>query len=354
VHDSHKGGTGIGLSITRDLVNVLHGTINVSSEVGKGTVFELSVPVGKEHLASDEYVITDPAVPQKSNHIVNKWKEMESFTNHIHDNSKQSILVIEDNEDLRNFIAENLETDYEVHTAENGKTGMSLGLSHIPDLVVTDIKMDGMDGLTLCSNLKNDERTSHIPVIILTARATQEEKMEGLNTGADDYLVKPFNMPELKVRISNLLTQREKLKDHYSRSLVTTLSTSEMESIDDKFMKKVVTIVNKRMSDFSFDVRSLQEELGMSRMHLFRKLKALTGIPPVTLIRNMRLEKAAKLISCKAGNITEIANSVGISNPSYFSKCFRDYFGVLPKDYTGSGEMNSIKVANGQGKHTSQ
>jgi YesN/AraC family two-component response regulator len=226
--------------------------------------------------------------------------------------------------------------DYNVLEAEDGKEGANLALTMIPDLIITDLMIPGMDGVSLCSLLKNDERTSHVPVIMLTAKATADERIEGLKSGADDYITKPFNMTELKVRVSNLLEQREKLRLKYRNNLIFSLSDKTSASVDDKFMEKIYNIIRENIRDFNFDSGALHEKAGMSRVHLFRKLKAITGIPPSTLIRNIRLETAARYLLSNAGNITEISNSIGISNPSYFTKCFRKYFGVSPKDYASS------------------
>ncbi|MDP4224179.1 MAG: DNA-binding response regulator, partial [Bacteroidota bacterium] len=188
-------------------------------------------------------------------------------------------------------------------------------------------------GISLCKLLKNDERTSHIPVIMLTAKATTEDKIAGLRTGADDYIVKPFNMTELTERISNLLAMRDRLKLKYGKFNLLDIGANPPESVDDRFMIRVLKAVRENIKDYSFDVGSLQEQLGMSRTHLTRKLKILTGFAPGALIRNLRLEKAAELLTGKAGNVTEVANSVGISNPATFTRAFRTYFGVLPKEY---------------------
>jgi len=341
-YDSLSTGTGIGLSLTKELVTLLHGKIDVVSEKEKGSVFEVEFPIGKDHLKDDEYVILESRHSEKGEMEISNLSESNFLTLDYHDHGRYRILVIEDNSDLRRFISVSLEDEYEVSAAENGKIGYNLGIGIIPDIIITDIMMDGIDGLTLCKKFRDDERTSHIPIIILTAKATDEDKITGLETGADDYLTKPFNLVELKVRISNLLLQRERLKIRYMGAGAFQVNDPDEESVDDKFMKKVNAIINEKMADFDFDVRALQEELGMSRMHLFRKLKVLTGIAPVVYIRNKRLERAAQMLAHKTGNVTEIANSVGISNPSYFAKCFRDNFGMSPKDYNNNGRANGI------------
>ena len=190
-----------------------------------------------------------------------------------------------------------------------------------------------MDGFQLCEKLKTDERTSHIPVILLTAKATNQDKIEGLETGADDYIMKPFDADLLKVRIRNLIEQRRKLREHFKKEGLIELEDKEITSIDKKFLQKAVEIINKNLSDTSFGVEMFAEEVSMSRRNLDRKLVALTGDSPGDLIRRLRLIYASKLLMQKFGNISEIALEVGFSNPAYFSKCFREQFGITPSEY---------------------
>jgi AraC-like DNA-binding protein len=206
--------------------------------------------------------------------------------------------------------------------------------------------MPDLDGISLCRQIKNDERTSHIPVILLTAKAASDDKIAGLQSGADDYIIKPFNMDELGTRISNLLAIREKLRLKYDRIHIMDSGKWIPESVDDKFMERILKIINSNLRDHNFDVGWLQEHIGMSKTHLTRKLKILTGLSPGTLIRNIRLEKAAELLKNNKGNITEIANIVGVSNPSNFTKSFRKYFGVSPKEYSKHKNTIHPQVSN--------
>ena len=336
-------GSGIGLSLTRELTSLLHGDIKVTSIPGAGSEFLVSLPLGKEHLSSDEYLILKD--PQKkaavsgilSYPLITTPDKKRKLTEGM-----KKVLVIEDNEDLRSFIMDSLSDQYQVLGAENGRTGINIAFTMMPDIIITDIMMPDIDGIRLCSELKNDERTSHIPIIILTAKATTDDKIEGLKSGADDYVIKPFNMDELKTRITNLLSIREKLTYRFTGKSETL--SEKTESVDDRFMEKVISIINKNISNFDFDVRILHEHLGMSRMHLSRKLKILTGLSPHIFIRNIRLEKAAELLFHNTGNTTEIANSVGISNTSGFSKAFRDYFGVSPKKYLNQSRQPNNRL----------
>jgi len=193
--------------------------------------------------------------------------------------------------------------------------------------------MPKMDGFELCEKLKTDERTSHIPVILLTAKATNQDKIEGLETGADDYIMKPFDAEVLKARIMNLIEQRRKLREHFKKEGLIELEDKEIKSIDKKFLQKAVEIINKHLSDTSFDVEMFAEEISMSRRNLDRKMIALTGESTSDIIKRARLTRASKLLTQKSGNISEIALEVGFGNPAYFSKCFREQFDLTPSEY---------------------
>ncbi len=330
-------GTGIGLSLTQEFVTLLHGYIEVTSEKDLGSTFTVTIPVGKEHLSTDEYVVADThpyssGIPEIDIDHHTILKEAESAC------KKSQVLIIEDNSDLRDFIKDNLSKDYHVYEAGNGKAGIDIAFAKIPDLVVTDIIMPDLDGIEVCRKLKNDERTSHIPVIILSAKTTQDNRMEGFATGADEYLSKPFDINELRIRISNLLVQRARLRHKYGLIAESGDDGGSSATVDDMFMRKVNSIINENIKNFDFDVGALQEKLGMSRIHLYRKLKALTGLSPSSIIHYHRMKIAAKMIQEKKANLTEIALSIGISNPSYFSRCFREFYGVSPKDFINQPE----------------
>jgi signal transduction histidine kinase/DNA-binding response OmpR family regulator len=334
-NESQSHGTGIGLSLTQELTSLLHGEINVSSTPGKGTEFFVSLPLGKTHLSKEEYIIINPVQAGRAEgtfttHSIRSFSDINSKTPEV----MMKVLIIEDNEDLRSFIRENLADQYQVLGAENGRTGINIAFTMMPDIIVTDIMMPDVTGIVLCAQLKNDERTSHIPIIMLTAKTTMDDKLEGLRSGADDYIIKPFIMDELKARIANLLTIRENLKLKYREFTTSEQGGKNTKSIDDIFLERTIRIINENISDFDFDVGKLHERMGMSRMHLSRKLRILTGLSPHILIRNIRMQKAAELLVKNAGNITEIAYSVGISNASGFTNAFRDYFGVSPKKYS--------------------
>ncbi len=332
--ESDGSGVGIGLSITREFVKLMHGEINVTSEHLKGTIFSLIIPVGYNHLRKDEYELA-----KKNRNVDTDY--LESFEDYNGYEDKEigldddinHVLLVEDNRDLRIFIKENLGSGYFYHEADNGKDGLKIAFEIIPDMVITDIIMPDLNGNELCRILKNDERTSHIPIIMLTARSSVEDKIKGLRSGADDYLSKPFDIDELKIRLRNLLKQREMLRLKYGMLTGLENHTGKSVTQDDRLMNKITRLINENLRDFNFDVGVLQEKVGMSRVHLYRKIKAITGLSPSILIRNIRMKQAALLIRQQEGSISDVAFSIGFTNPSYFSRCFREFYGVLPRDF---------------------
>jgi len=326
------GGTGIGLSLTRELTVLMKGEIYVRSALGNGTVFILTLPAGKDHLEPSEYVLKEDKELIFSETVT---KEMEKPITR-QDSGKgleHEILVVEDNADLRNFIRESLSDEYSIIEAEDGKLGVEKATTGVPDLVISDIMMPGMDGIELCGRLKSDERTSHVPVILLTAKSTQRDKIEGLGEGADDYISKPFDMAELKARIRNLLDQREKLKQKYLGMVGLDWNQLSVTTLDEKFLKKITAVISERMHDSEFNVEGLQDEMAMSRVNLYRKLKALTGDTPSELIRTLRLKTAAVMLEKGDENITQISLNTGFSNSSFFAHVFKKEYGITPGEY---------------------
>jgi len=254
------------------------------------------------------------------------------------------ILIVEDNSDLRLYIRGYLDNSYSIIEAEDGQQGLERAIENVPDLIISDVMMPKMDGFELCERLKTDQRTSHIPIIILTARAGIESKIEGLETGADDFITKPFDPKELQTRIKNLIDQRRKLQDRFMKNIrkfgiehLVEIETDEMTSMDQKFMQKVIQAVHKYLSDPEFNTEMLSSSISLSRMQVHRKLSALTGQTPGRFIRSIRLNKAAEMLKNKTGTVTEIAFEVGFNNLSYFAKCFHEQFGKTPKEFIPKG-----------------
>ncbi len=335
-------GTGIGLALVKDLVALHHGTITVTSEPGKGSEFIVTLPIGKSHLKPEEIVdepttnIT-PVLPtfEEESGVLSELGERETLRFAQVDNSedKPILLVIEDNTDVREYIKTYLLPIYTVLEARDGAEGIEKAKETIPDLIISDVMMPKMDGYEVCSKLKQDEKTSHVPIILLTAKASKEDKIGGLETGADDYLIKPFDSAELLVRVKNLIESRKKLREKFGKELVT-LKPAEVAvtSVDQVFLTKVIEAIEKQMGDEQFGVNELANAIGLSSKQLQRKLKGLANTTASDFIRSFRLQRAKELLLKDSTTIAEVAYSVGFSSPAYFTKCFSEQFGMTPSE----------------------
>jgi signal transduction histidine kinase/ligand-binding sensor domain-containing protein/DNA-binding response OmpR family regulator len=339
VKDTH--GSGIGLALTKELVELHYGTIKVSREVGKGTEFTVRLPLGKEHLKPEEILseteiqeldVASGITPLASPLIGGKEEGPQSTTS-----NDKFILIVEDNSDMRAYIRDILEQSYKVVEAADGQIGFEKAAEVIPDVIISDVMMPEMDGFQFCEKIKTDERTSHIPVILLTAKSSGESKVEGLETGADDYLIKPFDASELRVRVKNLIEQRRKLRERFRQEITLEPHKIAITSADANFLQRVMDAVEKHIES-EFGVTELSNEVGMSRSQLHRKLRALTDQSPVGFIRTVRLKRAAALLEHHSGNISEVAYQVGFNNPAYFAECFRKLFGISPKEYASQSK----------------
>ena len=330
-------GTGIGLALVKELIELHHGSIAVESKLNEGTKFNIKIPAGEE-LYKGEIVEKKHEVELKPRKY-ERQKVEEKVEEEKNDNAPK-ILIVEDNKDLQKFIKENIGKEYSVFEASDGKDGLEKSFEIIPDLIISDIKMPEMDGIEFCEKIKTDERTSHIPVILLTARSTLENKLEGLETGADDYITKPFRIQELQVRVGNLVEQRKKLRQRFRKEMLLEPKDIAITSSDEKFLIRILEILEQNYSNEDFTADEFSKKAGLSRMQLHRKLQALTDQSASEFIRNFRLKRAMKLLSAKKGNISEIAFEVGFNNPSYFTECFKVLFGFSPSEY----QLNSNKV----------
>ena len=329
-------GSGIGLALTKELIELHHGVIRVSSEVGKGTEFTIRIPLGKDHLNPEEILppleetIVTNVAPED---IIEEKTQSSTFNKSTSPKEDTIVLIVEDNPDMRTYIRDTLNEFYKVVEAVDGQKGFEAATEIIPDLIISDVMMPEMDGFQFCNKIKTDARTSHIPVILLTAKSSGESKLEGLETGADDYLTKPFDSRELLVRIKNLIEQRRKLREQFAKEITLEPQEIAITSTDAKFLQKVMHEIDQHLEDVKFGVVELSEKVAMSRSQLFRKLKALTDQTPHQFIQTFKLKRAAALLEQQAGNISEVAYQVGFSNPAYFTECFRKLFGVSPREY---------------------
>ncbi|OGU66659.1 MAG: hypothetical protein A2W30_07315 [Ignavibacteria bacterium RBG_16_36_9] len=352
-HTREQEGTGIGLSLTKELVELHKGTIEVESEEGKGTTFTISIPLGKEHLkpeeiceeaAEKEYEKVKDTIDLSIEEFVDNNEKHKSEIYSPEKSELPLLMIVEDNSDVRNYIKENLNKDYRILEAVDGEDGWNKAIDPAiggTDLIVSDVMMPKMDGFKLCAKLKTDERTSHIPVILLTAKAGSSDKIEGFETGADDYIMKPFETEELKSRIKNLIVQRKRIHEHFKKHGLFEIEEKNITPIDQKFLHKAFDIIYKNISDTTFDLESFAESINLSRSVLHRKITSLTGESPGELIRRIRLKRAAQLIEQKFGNISEISLEVGFSNPSQFARSFQKEFGVAPSTYQQNFISNS-------------
>lgn len=317
-------GSGIGLSLTSEFVKMHGGTIHAESEPGKGSLFVVRLPLKEEEMPEsvEQEVVAapDPAVSVTSEGEAGQQ-------------DKPVILLIEDNEDLRFYLKENLQSKYRILEAGNGAVGWEMAMSALPQLIVSDIMMPEMDGMEFCRRVKQDERTSHIPVILLTARSSEAQKIEGLESGAEDYITKPFNYEILELKIQRLIGLRQNFRKAFAQKFEIKPGEIGITSLDEKFLKKALKVVEKNIGNSEFSVEKMGRELGVSRGHLYNKLVALTGKTPVEFIRIMRLKRAAQYLGKSQMTVSEIAYQVGFNDPKYFSRYFREEFGVVPSEY---------------------
>ena len=343
-------GTGIGLALVKSFVELHHGEARVESEPGKGSDFIVVIPREQE---GDSQVIHNDVdiVDNSANASASDGKNVvdESVLQYIDDGDRSrgkvqqlvsentnrpTVLVIDDNTDIRQYERTLLQDEYIVLEAADGKEGLAVALKEVPDLVICDVMMPVMDGLEFTKQLKTNTATSHIPVIMLTAKNLEEHRAEGYEHGADSYITKPFHSKVLLARIENLLRQRQLLKNLYqgAQEAEKEISESHLEDRDKQFLKQLQAIIQKNLSDSEFGVEDMGQQIGLSRVQLYRKVKAMTGSSVVDLLRKARLAKARRLLETRSMSVSEVAYEVGFSAPSYFTKCFKEEYGMLPGD----------------------
>ncbi|MGN6394152.1 MAG: hybrid sensor histidine kinase/response regulator transcription factor [Mucilaginibacter sp.] len=333
-------GSGIGLSISREFIKMHHGDITVESEPGEGSCFTIRLPVGVETLKEGK------TKPQNKSALV----EQEKPKGHILDSGKKPVvLLIEDNDDLRFYLKDNLKQSFHIIEAVNGKDGWQKALAMHPDLIVSDVSMPEMNGLELCAKIRDDERTAHIPVILLTALTEKKDLLAGTASGANDYITKPFSFEILLSKINGLLMIQQKLKKTYQKQVEIQAQDLEIVSEDQKFLKKALACIEKNITNPNFSVEELSRQMSLSRVSLYKRLLTLTGKTPVDCIRTIRLKRAVQLLEKSQLSIASVAYEVGFNNPTYFSKVFKEEYGTLPSEYVNEvrkKEKESLQPAN--------
>jgi len=340
VDNNYNKGTGIGLSIVKNIVELHKGTITVENKSSGGAIFAVRLPLGKEHLSEIE-ILKDFKVSDDLSLYTSQLSDSgireneEEFSSDLDtNNEKLTILIVEDHKVLRNFMKNLLQQEYNVLVAENGAKGLKKALKYVPDLVVSDVIMPEMVGTELCAKIKENIKTSHIPVILLTSRTSFVYKIEGLESGADDYISKPFNLVEFKLRIKNVLKSTQRLKEKFSKPDIFSASEITTSSLDEQLFKKALKVVEENISNEQFDVQFFSTELGVSRTMLFTKVKAWTNFTPNEFIHEIRMKRAAQLLEQTSMNVSQISYKVGFNNPKYFSKCFQKKYGETPSQYS--------------------
>lgn len=326
-------GTGIGLHLTHEFVSMHKGSIHVESEPGKRTVFFVELPKGKSHF--DETCTFAPSVTELSSGVANlDTREMDEIVNRTYD---YTILVVEDDPDINAYLQKELKSNFRILTAVNGVVAIDIMAKENISLVISDVMMPEMNGYELCKQIKSNIAFSHIPVILLTALSDDKQRMYGIASGADEFIQKPFNIEELKLRIVRLLEERVRLRNAFTQELqspaISSLKIGKTESMDDLFMRKFIALIEESYPDSDFSIEKASDMLGLSRVHLYRKVKELTGVTPTDFLRNYRLKRAAALLREKGRNVNEVAYATGFSSPPYFSKCFKAAYNITPTEY---------------------
>ena len=326
---------GIGLRIVKNTMDLHHGTVNLDSTLGKGSTFTLLIPEGNAHFAEDRYEIV--GTPEMEEYALPLPIMQAEGQEDKPSNKKTSLLVIEDNEEIRHYVCSLFCKDYAVYEAANGEEGGDVAMSKIPDLIISDIMMPVKDGFTCCRELREQPRTAHIPILMLTAKAEDADVLQASKIGVDDYMMKPFNPEVLKAKVRNLILQRERLKRIYTKTLMLKQQESEPETdgnnAPDDFIQQIIHVIEANLANENFNVKMLADQLNMSQPTLYRKIKQRSELAAIDMIRSVRMGKAASLIMENRYSIQEIAEMVGYSDTRTLRKHFTEQFGVSPSKY---------------------
>ena len=326
----NSSGSGIGLAVTKIIVNMHEGDIRVESKEEYGTTFFVDLPIVRDEESAEQDVV-EPTIENEEKDLFNAEElEVVKFYDDVNSGEKMQILVIDDNADILSYVSHILGDAYSIITATNGKEGIEKAISTIPDLIISDVMMPVMDGLTCTQKLKSMVQTSHIPIILLTAYSSDEQKLAGVNSGADAHITKPFNAKLLKAMVHNLIDNRNNLRRYFTDNHIAVIN-NDVTDTDKQFIEHFRALVEQNIENAEFNIEDMGKEVGMSIVQLYRKVKALTGLAPKEYLRISRLKFADHLLATTKLNINEIAYKCGFSSPNYFSKCYKDYFGRTPK-----------------------
>jgi signal transduction histidine kinase/ligand-binding sensor domain-containing protein/DNA-binding response OmpR family regulator len=332
---SYYGGTGIGLEVVKSFVELHKGKVEVESTIDVGTIFRVILPIGKKHfeigeLATDATIITKGSKKEKVFHSDYNEASIVDIDEEVKES--QTLLIVEDNIELVNYLKQELKSQYKILTAYNGKKGLELAQKAIPDIIITDVVMPEMNGFDLCVQIKNDIRISHIPILMLTTKSMTDDWVQGIESGADAYMSKPFNLRVLKSRLKQLITNRRLLFNKYFSAIIETSVNQNTTSLDKEFIQKVLNYIDENLSDPELSVELLASELNLSRSQFYRKIKTLTGQTANGFLRKIRLQRAKIMIEKGNTNISDVCYNSGFSSPSYFTKCFKKEFEILPTE----------------------
>ncbi|MFV0586469.1 substrate-binding domain-containing protein [Bacteroides reticulotermitis] len=323
--DMHHTGSGIGLALVKAFVDLHRGLIAVESDEKQGTLFTIDLPKGDTPVPEQELI---PATPLPTDAV---WTTEEEDHEMLYDSSKPTVLIIDDNADIRSYVQGLLQADYTVVEAADGSEGIKKAMRFVPDLIISDVMMPGIDGIECCRRLKSELQTCHIPVILLTACSLDEQRIQGYDGGADSYISKPFSSPLLLARVRNLIDSHRRLKQFFGDRQ--TLAKEDVCDMDKDFVERFKGLIEAKMSDSGLNVEDLGKDMGLSRVQLYRKIKSLTNYSPNELLRIARLKKASSLLASSNMTIAEVGYEVGFSSPSYFAKCYKEEFGESPTDF---------------------
>lgn len=329
--DVHHAGSGIGLALVKAFVEMHHGTISVDTTEGQGTCFTIEIPACQSGTLDPDTTRSAVLTNLREGAVLAADQEtLQAVAPESTPDDKETILVIDDNLDIRDYVRSVLQDEYNVIEAANGQEGLQQAMKYVPDAIICDVMMPVMDGMECCRRLKSEVQTSHIPVMMLTAYAVDEQKIKGYECGADSYISKPFSARLLTVRLRNLIENRRRLQSLFADISNVSLQKTPVAEVDKGFLEKLHRLIEERLSDPDLSVEELGEQIGLSRVQLYRKTKALCGYSPNELLRIARLKKAASLLASTEKTISEITYEVGFSSPSYFTKCYKEYFGENP------------------------